>query len=220
MPRVRIAPSLLAGNLACLAEELAAVEAAGADLHHIDVMDVHFVPNLTFGPPVVGALQSVASVPLDVHLMVSNPEQVALDYVAAGADRVSFHIEAATHPVRLAGAIKGHHRKPEVGVAINPGTFIDSIQPMLEYVDFVLIMSVNPGFAGQRFLPSALGRVARLRELARSAGVEIEVAVDGGVCKDNAAQLREQGATVLVAGSAVFGAQDRAQEIAQLRGSK
>ncbi len=214
---VLVAPSLLSADPLRLAEELSDVEQKGADWHHVDVMDGHFVPNLTYGPPLVRALKKFSKIPLDVHIMVSNPEDVAFDYVDAGADVLSFHIEAATHGHRLVSALKA--RGVKAGVAINPGTAIESLWPLLPEVDLVLIMSVNPGFGGQKFITDASSRVnavdERLKILGRRSEVRIEV--DGGINEETGAAVVKAGADVLVAGSYIYNTQDRENRITSLK---
>jgi len=216
MSRTRIAPSLLACDLAHVAEEVRSVEAAGADLLHFDVMDGHFVPNLTFGPGLCAAVRRLTQLPLDVHLMVTNPDALVEAFVKAGANRVSVHVEAVTHLHRSLTRIRALGAQP--GVALNPATPASALDEIWPYVDFVLIMSVNPGFGGQHLIPETLDKIARLRSERdrRSAGAEF--VVDGGVEPGNAKALRSLGVDVLVAGTAVFRAADRRHAIAALRG--
>jgi ribulose-phosphate 3-epimerase len=218
MTRVLVAPSLLAADPLRLGEEVASVERAGCDWHHVDVMDGHYVPNLTFGLPLVAALKRVAKVPLDVHIMVSNPDAVALDYVNAGADSLTFHVEAAVHHHRLLQTIRDGGAR--AGVALNPGTPVEAIVPLLDDLDLVLVMSVNPGFGGQRYLPQAAARVAQVRAALAARGREKEVVieVDGGITDRTAPDVVRAGATMLVAGTYVYGAEDRRVPIAKLQG--
>lgn len=217
MSKVLVAPSLLSADPMKFGVELQAIEKAGADWHHVDVMDGHFVPNLTYGIPFVSALKRTTKIPLDVHIMITNPDQTALDYVKAGADILVFHVEASRHPHRLIQAIKAGGAK--AGVAVNPGTPIESVFALLQDVDLVLVMSVNPGFGGQKFIPQTVQKVktlaAELKQLGREDAVTIEV--DGGINAETGAQVVKAGATALVAGTFVYGAADRAVAIKALR---
>jgi ribulose-phosphate 3-epimerase len=214
-PGIRIAPSLLSADFARLGEAVAACEAGGAEAIHFDVMDGHFVPNLTVGPLVLAALRKGTSVPFDVHLMIEEPLRTVEQYLDAGASRVSAHVEAEPHLHRFCQVVRSRGASP--GVAINPGTSLGAIEEALLHVDFVLVMTVNPGWGGQRFIPESLGRIERLAKLVRGSGREVEIAVDGGVTDSNALEIAAAGAGFLVAGSAVFGAPDPASRIGELR---
>jgi len=209
---LRIAPSVLAADFARLGDEITDVERAGADLIHLDVMDGHFVPNLTFGPRVVADLAKVASRPLDAHLMVMNPEALVPGLAEAGVARIAIHVEGCIHLHRSLSIIRD--AGPSPGLAINPGTPIAALQTALPWIDFVIVMSVNPGFGGQRFIPDSL---AKIRALRRLAGPELDIAVDGGIDADTARAVASAGASTLIAGSAVFGTSDRAKAIDEIR---
>ena len=214
---VRIAPSILSADFSKLGEEVAAIEAAGADWVHIDVMDGHFVPNLTFGAPVVSCLRKVTKMPFDVHLMVEAPQNYIADFANAGADILTVHLETAPHLHRVIQAIKEAGLK--AAVSLNPSTPLCLLEEILPDLDMVLLMSVNPGFGGQAFIPSSLEKVRKLRQMLDAKGLKTDIQVDGGVTPDNAAQLIAAGATVLVAGSAVYKAPDMANAIHSLRGA-
>ena len=214
---VRIAPSILSADFSKLGEEVAAIEAAGADWVHIDVMDGHFVPNLTFGAPVVSCLRKVTKMPFDVHLMVEAPQNYIADFAKAGADILTVHLETTPHLHRVIQAIKEAGLK--AAVSLNPSTSLCLLEEILPELDMVLLMSVNPGFGGQAFIPSSLEKVRKLRQMLNERGLQTDIQVDGGVTPDNAAQLIAAGATVLVAGSAVYKAPDMANAIHSLRGA-
>ncbi len=210
---IRIAPSLLSADFADLAGSIESVK--GADLIHFDVMDGHFTANLTFGPGIVETVKRITDVPVDAHLMVDNPDETVDWYLDAGADMVTVHIEAARHLHRVISHIKDRGRG--AGVVLNPSTPVSSLEDILDDVDMVLLMSVNPGFGGQRFIERTRSKLAALRAMMEEHGSFPLVEVDGGVCRDNAYDLGSLGANVLVAGSAVFGADDPAEEIRVLR---
>ena len=199
---VHIAPSILSADFAHLADEIAAVEAAGADLLHVDVMDVHFVPNLTIGPPIVESLRKVTALPLDVHLMVTNPDACIADFAQAGANYLTVHTETCPHLHRTIQAVKELGVK--AGVTLNPSTSLSTIEEVVADVDLVLIMSVNPGFGGQTFIPACLDKIRRTRQLLDRTGSQALLEVDGGIKVENAAEVIKAGADVLVAGSAIF----------------
>jgi ribulose-phosphate 3-epimerase len=212
---IRIAPSILSADFSRLGEEVRAVEAGQADLIHVDVMDGMFVPNLTIGPPVVAALRKVTKLPLDVHLMIVDPQRYVEAFVEAGATWISVHAEACTHLQRVLQQIKAAGAKP--AVALNPATSLDVLDWVLEDLHLVLLMSVNPGFGGQSYIPQVTRKVAELRERLVKRGLEVEIEVDGGLKPENVGAVAAAGANVIVAGSAVFGARDYAQVIAKLR---
>jgi ribulose-phosphate 3-epimerase len=203
---VRIAPSILSADFAALGREIAAVERGGADLIHVDVMDGHFVPNITIGPPVVRAIKRVATVPLDVHLMIEAPDRYIGEFVSAGASMVSVHVEAVTHLHRTVHYIKS--LGAAAGVVLNPSTPAGALTEIAPDVDFVLVMSVNPGFGGQAFIPQSIEKVRRVRDLLDRAGSRAAIEIDGGIDRGNAAAVSAAGATILVAGHAIFGSAD------------
>jgi ribulose-phosphate 3-epimerase len=215
--KTKIAPSILSADFSRLGEEIRAVEAAGADLIHVDVMDGHFVPNITIGPLVVEACRKVTKLPLDVHLMIENAERYVADFAKAGADYLVVHVETGYHLHRLVQSIKELNVK--AGVSLNPATPPDMVEYVLGDIDLVLIMSVNPGFGGQAFIPSALDKVRRLRSMIDERKLAVEIEVDGGVKPANGAGIAAAGADILVAGSAVFGAKDYGAAIRGIRGS-
>lgn len=212
---IRVAPSVLSADFRRLADELADVSTA--DLLHYDVMDGHFVPNLSFGIDLLRTVKSATELPVDVHLMISNPDEMVERYLDAGADVVSFHYEATFHAHRLVSLIKD--RGAKASVAINPATPVCMLEPILCDLDMVLVMTVNPGFGGQRFIESSLRKLRRLRRMCDEQGVNPAIEVDGGITARNAAEVVAAGANVLVAGSSVFGAADRAAAIAAIRTS-
>ncbi|MGA7992013.1 MAG: ribulose-phosphate 3-epimerase [Thermoanaerobaculia bacterium] len=213
--KVTLAPSILSADFARLGEAVAACEAGGANWIHFDVMDGHFVPNLTVGPIVLRSLAKATKVPFDVHLMIEEPFHTLDQYLDAGARRIAVHVEAEPNLHRFAQHVRDRGVSP--GVAINPGTSLAVLDEAVRFVDFVLVMSVNPGWGGQSFLASALGRVTRLAETIRAAGSSATIAVDGGVGEANAGALAAAGARHLVAGASVFGSGDVAAALARLR---
>ena len=211
----RIAPSILSADFSKLAEEIHAVEKAGADVIHVDVMDGHFVPNITIGPLVVRDLRRVTQLPLDCHLMIENPDAYIGAFAEAGADMISVHVEACRHLHRTVHLIRSYGKRP--GVVLNPATPVEAVIPILSDVDFVLLMSVNPGFGGQSFIESVLPKARQLRELSKTLNPGLELEIDGGIKTHNIAQAYEAGIDLFVAGSAVFGADDYGEAIRQLR---
>ncbi|GAM14198.1 ribulose-phosphate 3-epimerase [Mesobacillus selenatarsenatis] len=212
---VKIAPSILSADFARLGEEIKDVERGGADYIHVDVMDGHFVPNITIGPLIVEAIRPITKLPLDVHLMIENPDQYIEAFAKAGADYITVHVEASRHLHRTIQLIKSTGVK--AGVVLNPATPVDSLKHIIEDIDMVLLMSVNPGFGGQKFISSVLPKIRQVKELADSLNPELEIEVDGGVNEETAKLCVEAGANVLVAGSAVFNKENRGAAIASLR---
>lgn len=214
---VRVAPSILSADLGRLADEIRDAENSGADWIHVDVMDGRFVPNITLGPIVVQAARRATKLPLDVHLMIVEPERYIADFAQAGADVISVHVEASTHLQRTLAEIRKLGKR--AGVVLNPHTPEESLKYILEDVDLILVMSVNPGFGGQKFLPSALPKLAAIRKMIDDRGLDIDLEVDGGVTPETAKSVVDAGARVLVAGSAVFGREDRRAAIGAIRDS-
>jgi ribulose-phosphate 3-epimerase len=214
---VRIAPSILSADFGRLAEEVRAAEAAGADYIHCDVMDGRFVPNLTIGPLVIRAVRAATKLPLDVHLMIVEPERYVEEFAAAGADNITVHAEASPHLHRTIQQIRAHGKR--ASVALNPHSSLDSLQVVLPDLAMVLLMTVNPGFGGQQFIPAVLPKIRALREEITRRGLDVDIEVDGGIAADTAAAVVGAGANVLVAGNAVFAApgKDYAAAIAELR---
>ena len=211
----KIAPSILSADFARLGDEVRAVAAAGADYIHIDVMDGHFVPNITIGPLVVEAVRRVTDLPLDVHLMIENPDRYIPDFAKAGSDIIVVHAEATHHLHRTVQLIKSFGKK--AGVSLNPATPLNVLEYLLEELDLVLLMTVNPGFGGQSFIEACLPKIHALRGMLDKRGLETELEVDGGVKTDNIDRIAHAGADVFVAGSAVFGSPDYAATIAELK---
>jgi len=217
-PRILIAPSILSADFARLGEQVAEAESAGADRIHIDVMDGHFVPVISLGVPIVEAVRRVTRLPLDIHLMVTEPERQVDPFIEAGGDIINVHAEACTHLHRVLQRI--HERGKEAGVCLNPATPISAVEEVLEDLDQVTVMSVNPGYAGQPFIPSVLGKVRRLRRLLDERNPQAHLVVDGGVNPETAPLCVSAGATVLVAASAVFNRRAQvAENLARLRAS-
>ncbi|MEH6987833.1 ribulose-phosphate 3-epimerase [Cytobacillus firmus] len=215
---VKIAPSILSADFSKLGEEIKDVERGGADYIHVDVMDGHFVPNITIGPLIVDAIRPVTKLPLDVHLMIEDPDSYIEAFANAGADYITVHAEACRHLHRTVHFIKSFGVK--AGVVLNPATPVNMIEHVIEDIDMVLLMSVNPGFGGQKFIPSVLPKIAEVKKLADEKGLNIEIEVDGGVNEETAQLCIEAGANVLVAGSAIYNQKDRAAAIAALKGSQ
>lgn len=202
MVKVKIAPSILSADFANLGREIKRVESAGADFLHIDVMDGHFVPNITIGQPVVRAIRKITKLPLDVHLMIEEPDIYLNEFIDAGADYLTVHVEACRHLHRTVSSIK--NRKVRAGVALNPGTPLDGIKYVLPELSLVLLMTVNPGFGGQELIPATISKIKELKEMICSSGLKIEIEVDGGINEKTAPMVINAGANILVAGYAVY----------------
>ncbi|MDM5316581.1 ribulose-phosphate 3-epimerase [Fictibacillus sp. b24] len=213
---IKIAPSILSADFSKLGEDIKAVEEAGADYIHVDVMDGHFVPNITIGPLVVQAIRPVTKLPLDVHLMIENPDQYIEAFAQAGADIISVHVEATPHLHRTVQFIKKQGVK--AGVVINPATPVELIKHIIQDVDLVLLMTVNPGFGGQAFIESVVPKIREVADLVKTHGLDVEIEVDGGVNPETAQLCIEAGANVLVAGSAIYGKKDLKDAIQSIRG--
>ncbi len=211
---IELASSILAADFAHLGDQVERATAGGASVVHVDVMDGHFVPNLTIGPPVVKSLRKATRLPLDCHLMIENPDLYVGDFAEAGADWISVHQEACRHLNRTLNLIKSHGCR--AGVVINPATPVETLSEVLEIVDYVLVMSVNPGFGGQKFIPETLGKVRKLTEIRAGRGYSYRIEIDGGVALDTVAEVVRAGAEILVAGNAVFGKGDPAADAAAL----
>ncbi|HEX9592662.1 MAG TPA: ribulose-phosphate 3-epimerase [bacterium] len=213
---VQIAPSILSADFARLADEVRAVEAAGADLLHVDVMDGHFVPNLTVGPLVVKAVRPHTRLPIDTHLMIEDADDYIPQFAAAGSDFITVHVEACRHLHRTVALIREHGARP--GVVLNPATPLCSLANILDEVEMVLLMSVNPGFGGQSYIASSTAKVARLRKMIDDRKLDVRIEIDGGIKPSNCRPVIDAGADILVAGSAIFGSDDYAATIRALRG--
>ena len=212
---VKIAPSILSADFSKLGDEIKAVEDAGADWIHVDVMDGHFVPNITIGPPVIDSIRKATNLPLDVHLMIENADCYIKSFVEAAADIISVQVEACRHLNRTIQIIK--EQKVRAGAVLNPATPVSSLEEILHELDMVLLMTVNPGFGGQSFIPSMLGKISNLNDIMSNYEDEIDLQVDGGVKTENAGEIKESGASVLVAGSAIFNSKDYKKAIKNLR---
>ncbi|WP_400194399.1 ribulose-phosphate 3-epimerase [Lysinibacillus telephonicus] len=212
---IKIAPSILAANFAKLGQEVKEVEEAGAELIHIDVMDGHFVPNITMGPIVVEALRPITQLPLDVHLMIENPDAYIEQFAKAGADYITVHVEACRHLHRTIQLIRSFGVKP--GVVLNPHTPIESIQHILEDVDLVLFMTVNPGFGGQKFISSVVPKIEALSKIINERQLSVEIEVDGGITAETIVPCANAGATIFVAGSAIYNKENRAQSLQEIK---
>jgi ribulose-phosphate 3-epimerase len=211
----KISPSILSADFSKLGEEVKAVEKAGADYIHIDIMDGHFVPNISIGPLIVKAVKKIASIPLDVHLMISDPDKYTDEFIEAGSDILTVHVEAATHLNRTITHIK--ERGIKAGVSLNPSTPLSSLDHILEYVDMVLIMSVNPGFGGQKFIANSIQKIEALRTIIDKNKLDIEINVDGGINIDNIENVAAAGANVFVSGSGIYGTSNYKQTISLMK---
>ena len=211
---IELAPSILSADFARLADEVTLAVEGGATVLHVDVMDGHFVPNITIGPPVVASLRKVTELPLDVHLMIENPDQYVPAFAEAGADWISVHQEATRHLNRSLDLVRQHGCKP--GVVINPATPVQTLGEVLDMVDFVLVMSVNPGFGGQKFIPGSVEKIRKLATMRNAKGVNFRIEVDGGIALDTVGEVVRAGAEILVAGSAVFGTGNPRENVEKL----
>ena len=212
---IKLAPSILSADFSQLGNEVERTEKGGADMIHIDVMDGQFVPNITFGPDVIKAIRPYSTIPFDVHLMVNHPEKYINNFVEAGADLITVHVEACTHVHSIVQQIKSH--KIKVGVALNPATPLSELEHVLEDIDMVLLMSVNPGYGGQNFIPSTLGKVQKLRQMIDQLGNNIDIQVDGGIKHNNVREVIEMGANVIVAGSAIYNSRYIEENVKQFK---
>ncbi|WP_203332594.1 ribulose-phosphate 3-epimerase [Planococcus beigongshangi] len=212
---IKIAPSILAADFSKLGEEVMEVEKAGADWIHIDVMDGHFVPNISFGAVVMDAIRPLTKLPFDVHLMIENADRYIEDFAKAGADYITVHVEASPHLHRSIQLIRSFGVKP--GVVLNPHTPVESILPILEDIDLVLFMTVNPGFGGQKFISSVLPKVEQLSKIIKEKGLDVDIEIDGGINEETIADCVKAGANVFVAGSAIYGKEDRAAALQRIK---
>lgn len=215
MQSIMIAPSILSADFSRLGEEVRAVEAAGADVIHIDVMDGHFVPNITIGPLIVKALRPITSLPLDVHLMISDADRYLQDFIDAGADWITVHVEACTHLHRTLSYIRSKGKK--AGAVLNPATSLSTLEYVLDEVDLVMLMSVNPGFGGQSFIESSLDKIRRLRAMLDAVNPKAGIEVDGGISPQTIGRVAAAGANIFVAGSAVYGSNDYQAVIQEMK---
>jgi ribulose-phosphate 3-epimerase len=215
--KIDIAPSILSADFAQLSGEIQRIEHSGADILHLDVMDGHFVPNITIGLPVVASIRKITHLPLDAHLMIENPERFLDDFIKAGVDWLSVHVEADVHLNRTMNYLRSNGVK--AGVAINPGTSLSLLEEILPIADYILVMTVNPGFGGQKFIPSMLKKIKQLRETIVSNGYRTRIEVDGGIGPDNLQDVLTAGAEIIVAGSAIFGSQkDASEAVREMKG--
>jgi ribulose-phosphate 3-epimerase len=212
---IEIAPSILSADFSCLGDQIQAVERGGAGVLHVDVMDGHFVPNITVGLPVVKSLAKFTRLPIDTHLMITDPGTYAVQFVEAGAQMVSVHVEVDAHLHRTAMAIKA--AGAQAGVVLNPSTPVGAVEEALQFVDYVLVMSVNPGFGGQKFIPQTLDKVKRLRQMIVERQLNVRIEIDGGVDRSNIKKVVAAGAEIIVAGSAIFGKPDAEAAVRELR---